>query len=78
MACPFPSNIETGGISAFKGQHKGTETVLRGFRDKMVVIAHENKSMENHILFVNCVTEIGEELPIVRLRVENLLSLISP
>lgn len=58
-------DIKISGIGAIEGVHEGTEIGLRGFHDQVVMVCHENKSMKNHTIFMNCICQIGKEFLII-------------
>jgi hypothetical protein len=67
VTAPVPFYVEIGGIGAIEGMHEGTEIRFRGFHKEMIVVCHENESMDKHAILINCLCKIRKELFIIRM-----------
>jgi hypothetical protein len=77
MARPFPLDVKIGRVGTVHSVHESTEVGIWGFHDKMIVVAHKRKSVQNYTILMDCVGQIAEKLLIISLRKKDLSSFIA-
>lgn len=74
---PTSFYIEISRIGTIEGVHKTTEIRFRRFHDKMVVVSHQDEGVKNHTKLMERIGEIGKELLIIFMGLEDFFLLVS-